>query len=56
MKSISDKQLIRQLMAENAELKSQSGSTASAVDYLAMMSDIEIPVDEEGTDNAQSEV
>ena len=47
MKSISDKQLIRQLMTENAELKSQSGNTAAAVDYLAMMSDISIPTEEE---------
>ena len=46
MKSISDKELIKQLMAENAALKSQSGNTAAAVDYLAMMSDIEIPTEE----------
>ena len=50
MKNISDKQLIRQLIAENAALKSQIGNTASAVDYLAMMSSIEIPT-EEATEN-----
>ena len=47
MKNISDKQLIRQLIAENAALKSQIGNTASAVDYLAMMSDVDIPAAEE---------
>jgi len=47
MKPVSDKELIRQLMTENAELKSQSGNTAAAVDYLAMMSDIGIPTEEE---------
>ena len=45
MKSIPDKELIKQLMAENAELKSQSGNTAAEVAYLAMMSDISIPTE-----------
>ena len=45
MKSIPDKELIKQLMAENAELKSKSGNTAAAVDYIAMMSDISIPAE-----------
>ena len=50
MKNVPDKELIKQLMAENAKLKSQSGNTAAAVDYLAMMSDIEIPTEEETGD------
>ena len=50
MKNVSDKELIKQLMAENAKLKSQSGNTAAAVDYLAMMSDISIPTEEENGD------
>lgn len=46
MKQVTKDELIRQLMAENAALKSQSGNTAAALDYLAMMSDISIPTEE----------
>ena len=46
MKRVSDKELVKELMARNAALAAQAGTNASNVDYLAMMSGIEIPVPE----------
>ena len=46
MKLISDRELVKVLMAQNAALAAQVGANASNVDYLAMMSDVEIPVTE----------
>ena len=46
MKRVSDKELVKELMAQNAALAAQAGTSASNVDYLAMMSGIEIPVTE----------
>ena len=46
MKRVSDKDLVKELMAQNAALAAQAGANASNVDYLAMMSGIEIPVTE----------
>ena len=46
MKRVSDKDLVKVLMAQNAALAAQAGTNASNVDYLAMMSGIEIPVTE----------
>ena len=43
MKRVSDKDLVKELMAQNAALAAQVGANASNVDYLAMMSDVEIP-------------
>ena len=47
MKRVSDKELVKELMAKNATLTAQAGTNASNVDYLAMMSGIEIPAAEE---------
>ena len=47
MKRVSDKELVKVLMAQNAALAAQAGTNASNVDYLAMMSGIEIPAAEE---------
>ena len=47
MKLISDGELVKVLMAQNAALAAQVGANASNVDYLAMMSDVEIPAEEE---------
>ena len=47
MKRVSDKELVKELMAKNAALAAQVGANASNVDYLAMMSDVEIPAEEE---------
>ena len=47
MKRISDKDLVKVLMAQNAALAAQAGTNASNVDYLAMMSGVEIPAEEE---------
>ena len=46
MKRVSDKELVTVLMAQNAALAAQEGTNASNVDYLAMMSGIEIPAAE----------
>ena len=46
MKCVSDRELVKVLMAQNAALAAQVGANASNVDYLAMMSGIEIPVTE----------
>ena len=47
MKRISDRELVKVLMAQNAALAAQVGANASNVDYLAMMSGVEIPAEEE---------
>ena len=47
MKHVSDKELVKVLMAQNAALAAQVGANASNVDYLAMMSDVDIPAAEE---------
>ena len=47
MKRVSDKELVKELMAQNAALAAQAGTNASNVDYLAMMSDVDIPAAEE---------
>ena len=47
MKCVSDRELVKVLMAKNAELAAQVGANASNVDYLAMMSDVEIPATDE---------
>ena len=47
MKRVSDRELVKVLMAQNAALAAQVGVNASNVDYLAMMSDVEIPAAEE---------
>ena len=47
MKCVSDRELVKVLMAKNAELAAQVGANASNVDYLAMMSDVDIPESEE---------
>ena len=47
MKRVSDKELVKELMAKNAALAAQVGTNASNVDYLAMMSDVDIPAAEE---------
>ena len=47
MKLISDRELVKVLMAQNAALAAQVGTTASNVDYLAMMSDVDMPAAEE---------
>ena len=47
MKCVSDRELVKVLVAKNAALAAQVGASASNVDYLAMMSDIEIPTTEE---------
>ena len=47
MKSVSDRELVKELMAQNAALAAQVGANASKVDYLAMMSDVDIPESEE---------
>ena len=47
MKLISDRELVKVLMAQNAALAAQVGANASNVDYLAMMSDVDIPAAEE---------
>ena len=47
MKCVSDRELVKVLMAKNAALAAQVGATASNVDYLAMMSDVDIPAAEE---------
>ena len=47
MKHVSDKELVKELMAQNAALAAQVGANASNVDYLAMMSDVEIPATDE---------
>ena len=47
MKRVSDKELVKELMAKNAALAAQVGANASNVDYLAMMSGVEIPAAEE---------
>ena len=47
MKRVSDKQLVKELMAQNAALAAQAGTNASNVDYLAMMSDVYLPAAEE---------
>ena len=47
MKCVSDRELVKVLMAQNAALAAQVGENASNVDYLAMMSDVDIPVAEE---------
>jgi hypothetical protein len=46
MKRVSDRELVKVLMAKNAALAAQAGTNASNVDYLAMMSGVEIPVTE----------
>ena len=47
MKCVSDRELVKVLMAQNAALAAQVGANASNVDYLAMMSDVDIPESEE---------
>ena len=47
MKRVSDKELEKELMAQNAALAAQVGTNSSNVDYLAMMSDVDIPAAEE---------
>ena len=47
MKRVSDRELVNVLMAKNAALAAQVGANASNVDYLAMMSDVDIPAAEE---------
>lgn len=47
MKSVSDRELVKVLMAQNAALAAQVGANASNLDYLAMMSDVDIPESEE---------
>ena len=47
MKRVSDRELVKVLMAQNAALAAQVGANASNVDYLAMMSDVEIPATDE---------
>ena len=47
MKRVSDRELVKVLMAQNAALAAQVGANASNVDYLAMMSDVDIPAAEE---------
>ena len=47
MKHVSDKELVKELMAQNAALAAQVGANASNVDYLAMMSDVEIQATDE---------
>ena len=47
MKRVSDKELVKELMAKNAALAAQVGANASNFDYLAMMSDVDIPAAEE---------
>ncbi len=47
MKRVSDKELVKELMAQNAALAAKVGANASNVDYLAMMSDVDIPAAEE---------
>ena len=50
MKSVSDRELVKVLMAQNAALAAQVGANASQVDYLAMMSDVDIPESEVNAD------
>ena len=47
MKRVSDRELVKVLMAQNAALAAKVGANASNVDYLAMMSDVDIPAAEE---------
>ena len=47
MKCVSDRELVKVLMAQNAALAAQAGTNASNVDYLAMMSGVEIPAEDE---------
>ena len=47
MKRASDRELVKVLMAQNAALAAQAGTNASNVDYLAMMSGVDIPAAEE---------
>ena len=47
MKIVNERELVKVLMAQNAALAAQVGANASNVDYLAMMSDVEIPAEEE---------
>ncbi|MEG2176908.1 MAG: hypothetical protein RRY97_08565 [Oscillibacter sp.] len=52
MKPVSEKELIRALVAENGALKSQLSRATSDVDYIAMMANIDItPVETEGKNN-----
>ena len=46
MKCVSDRELVKVLMAQNAALAAQVGANAAQVDYLAMMSDVDIPESE----------
>ena len=50
MKCVSDRELVKVLMAKNAALAAQVGANASNVDYLAMMSDVDIPESEVNAD------
>ena len=46
MKCVNDRELLKVLMAQNAALAAQASANASNVDYLAMMSDVDIPESE----------
>ena len=50
MKSVSDGDLVKMLMAQNAALAAQVNENVSNVDYLAMMSDVDIPESEVNAD------
>ena len=50
MKSVSDGDLVKMLMAQNAALAAQVDANAASFDYLAMMSDVDIPESEVNAD------
>lgn len=49
MRRITKDELIKALMRDNATLQAQQAQSKSDIDYIAMMSDIDMPA-EEGAD------